>query len=69
MGRVPPLKSRTMTLNQLQLETLDLIRKVKFQLNRQGWEEGISDAEFIDKILAPLEFKIYADRAIGRETQ
>ena len=65
-GKVKPLRSRTMTLDQLQLETLDLIRKVRFQLQRQGYEEGMSDEEFMEQIVEPLEHKIYADRHILR---
>ena len=59
---VPPLKKRTMTLSQLQLATLNLIRKLRFQLNRVGYEEGMSDKEFLEQIVYPLEADIYQDR-------
>ena len=45
MSKVTSLKKRTMTLSQLQLRTLDVLRKVRFQLGRQGYEGGMSDAE------------------------
>jgi len=51
-----------MTLSQLQMRTLDVLRKVRFQLGRQAHEEGMSDAEFIDSILEPLETDIHQDR-------
>lgn len=63
---VEPLKARTMTLGKLQLATLDLIRKVRFQLNRQAHDEGMSDAEFLEEIVEPLEQVIYADREVLR---
>ena len=61
---VEPLKARTMGLSKLQLETLDLIRKVRFQFQRQAYEDGMSDQEFIDQIVTPLETKIYQDREV-----
>lgn len=61
---VEPLKKRTMTLSQLQVKTLDVLRKVKFQLRRQGYEGGMSDEEFIEQILEPLETNIYQDRVV-----
>ena len=36
LSKVQPLTKRTMTLSQLQLRTLDVLRKVKFQLGRQA---------------------------------
>jgi len=66
MSKVPPLKERFHTLNQLQLETLNLIRKVRFQLHRQPYDDGLSDREFLDQIVQPLEDKIYADRAMAK---
>lgn len=61
-----PLKAKIMTLSQLQLKTLDLIRKVRFQLGRQGYEEGMSDSEFEDNALNPLETAIYQDRQMAK---
>lgn len=66
MRKVKPLKKRTMTLNQLQLRTLDVLRQVRFQLGRQGFEDGMSDNEFISKILEPIETDIYQDRQVLR---
>ena len=60
--KVEPLKSRTMTLSELQLETLDLIRKLRFQLRRPAHAEGMSDEEFLEHIVEPLETTIYQDR-------
>jgi hypothetical protein len=62
-----PLKKRTMTLSKLQLRTLDVLRKVRFQLQRQAHEEGMSDDEFLDAILAPLETDIYQDRQMLKQ--
>ena len=59
-----PLRKRTMTLGQLQLRTLDVLRKVRFQFGRQAHDQGMSDGEFIDEIIAPLETDIYQDRQI-----
>jgi len=63
---VRPLKSRTMTLSQLQLATLGLIRKMEKQLSHQGYEGGMSDSEFIENVLTPLEHTIRADRDVLR---
>lgn len=59
---VEPLRKRTMTLSELQLRTLDVIRKVRFQFQRQGHEPGMSDSEFLAAIIEPLETDIYQDR-------
>lgn len=61
---IPPLRKKTMTLNELQLRTLDVLRKVKFQFGRQAHEEGMSDAEFIDQVIDPLATDIYQDRQV-----
>lgn len=62
MSEVPPLKKRTMTLSRLQLRTLEVIRKTIFQFNRHAYEPGMSDSEFIEQVLLPLENDIYQDR-------
>lgn len=62
MGTVKPLKKKTMTLSQLQMRTLDALRKVRFQLQRQGHELGMSDSEFLEAVIEPLETTIYQDR-------
>lgn len=61
---VKPLKRKTLTLNELQLETLNTIRLVRFQLGRQAHEDGMSDAEFDERVLAPLETRIVQDRSV-----
>jgi len=60
------LKARIHTLSQLQLETLDLIRKLRFQLQRSACDPGMNDTKFLDMIVQPLEDKIYADREMAK---
>ena len=67
MPQVKPLKARIHTLNRLQLETLDLCRKIRFQLQHHAYEGGMNDTEFLAQIVSPLEEKIYADRAMAHE--
>jgi hypothetical protein len=69
MSDVQPLKKKTMTLSELQLRTLDVLRKVRFQFNRAAHEEGMSDGEFLDAVLAPLETDIYQDRQMLKMTR
>jgi hypothetical protein len=59
-----PLTKRTMTLSQLQLRTLDVIRRARFQLSRPAHENNLNDSEFIEKVLEPLETDIYQGRQI-----
>ncbi len=66
MEKVKPLTKRTMTLSELQMRTMDVIRKVKFQLGRAAHEDGMSDAEFIEEVLDPLTTDIYQDREVLR---
>jgi len=61
---VPPLRKKTMTLSQLQMRTVDVLRRVRFQLHRAAWQEGMSDEEFIEQFITPLETDIYQDRQI-----
>lgn len=63
-NRVKPLTKRTMTLNQLQMRTLDVLRKVKFQFGRQAHEDGMTDAEFIKQVIDPIATDIYQDRQV-----
>lgn len=65
--RVQALKKRTMTLSELQLRTLDVLRKVRFQFNRQAYQDGMSDTEFLDSIVSPFEIEIYQDRQVLKE--
>lgn len=66
MGTPKPLKKRMMTLSQLQLKTLDVLRRVKFQFDRQAHDEGMSDGEFIDQVVDPLMTDIYQDRQMQK---
>lgn len=59
---VQPLRKRTMTLSELQIKTLDVLRKVRFQLGRQAHEDGMTDTEFVEQYVDPLETEIYQDR-------
>ena len=61
-----PLKSKTMTLSQLQLRVLDVLRRVRFQLHRQAHEDGMSDTEFLEEFIGPLETEIYQDRQVAK---
>lgn len=63
-SKVEPLKSRTMTLSELQLRVLDVIRLTKFQFGHQAHEEGMTDHEFIEEVLDPLATEIYQDRQV-----
>lgn len=60
--KVEPLRKKTMTLNELQMKTLDVLRKVRFQFNRSAHEDGMSDTEFLDQIIDPFETEIHQDR-------
>lgn len=62
--KVEPLRSKTLTLGELQLRVVDFLRKARFQFRRQAHEVGMSDEEFIDEHLVPLEERIYQDRKI-----
>lgn len=64
MAKVRPLKKKTMTLSELQLRTLDVLRHVRFQLQRQAHEPGLSDDEFLDEFVTSLETDIYQDRHV-----
>lgn len=69
MGNDQPLKKRTMTLNELQMRTLDVLRKVRFQFGHAPHEYGMNDDEFIDSVVEPLETDIYQDRQILKLTR
>jgi hypothetical protein len=69
MAKVQPLKKKTMTLNQLQLRTLNVLRLARFQLNRKAYEDGMSDSEFIADVIGPLETDIYQDRQVLKLAQ
>jgi hypothetical protein len=65
---VEPLKSRTMTLGELQMATLSVLSLVRKQLRRNPAKGGMSDEEFIENILEPLETDIRQDRHVLRDT-
>ena len=58
---VKPLRARTMTLDELRQRTLDLIKATRKQFRRHSWQDGMSDEEFIDKVLGQLEHQIKGD--------
>jgi hypothetical protein len=61
---VEPLKSRAMTLGELQMATLRLIRRVRKHLNRKAHAEGMTDDEFKADVLDSLETVIQQDRSM-----
>lgn len=65
-SKIKPLTKSTMTLGQLQTRTLEVLRKVRRQFNRMPHEEGLSDREFLDQVIEPLEIDIRQDRAIEK---
>lgn len=62
---VTPLRARIHTLDQLQQATLDLIQRLRIQLHRAPHEPGLSDAEFLEEIVGPLETKIHHDQSMA----
>ncbi len=66
MSEVKPLRKKTMTLSELQMRTLDVLRRVRFQFNRQAHEPGMSDSEFIEEFVASLETDICQDRQVKK---
>lgn len=63
-AKVTPLRRRTMTLEQLQLKTLRLIKKIHKHLNTPTLVSGVTDGEFFEKYCYPLEARISEDRMI-----
>lgn len=61
---VTPLRRRTMTLEQLQKKTLQLIKRVHKHLNTPTHVSGVTDGEFLEKACYPLESRISEDRMI-----
>lgn len=63
--KVEPLRKRTLTLEQLQRKTLKVLRLVRKHLNSQPWKDGtMTDDEFLEAIIEPLESEIVADRHV-----
>ena len=65
MAKVTPLQKRTMTLSKLQMRTLDVLRAVRFQMSEKGYN-NMSDNEFLDQVIEPLETDIYQDRQVRK---
>lgn len=65
-SKPPPLQSRTMTLEELQQRTLDVLAKVRKQFFRNPYEEGLSDWEFLDEVVSPLEIEIRQDQMMQK---
>lgn len=65
---VKPLKARILTLEELQQETLQLIKKTRKQFNHKPHEEGMSDRDFVDLVLTPLETKIQQDIEMQKDS-
>jgi hypothetical protein len=63
---VEPLRKKTMSLSKLQLRVLEVLRHVRFQFGRSAHEDGMSDEEFLDSVISPLEEDIYQDREMLR---
>lgn len=63
---IEPLKSRTMTLDELRKRTLKLIRDVRKQLHRKPWQAGPTDNEFESTVLYELEADIKQDIEVER---
>jgi hypothetical protein len=63
---VKPLTKRTMTLEELQLKTLELIIKCEKHLERMPYEEGLSDDEFIDQVLNKFQEDIVCDMSVAQ---
>lgn len=61
---IEPLRRRTMTLDQLQKKTLQLIKRVHKHLNTPTHISGVTDAEFLEKACYGLETRIKEDRMI-----
>lgn len=62
MSELKPLTKRTMTLDELQRRALKVLRLTYKQFRRMPHEGGMSDEEFIEKVLVPLEIDIRQDR-------
>lgn len=55
-----------MTIDELQVETLRLIRKVRRHLTEPAWKGGPTDAEFDEEVLEKLQTQIEQDREVMR---
>jgi hypothetical protein len=61
MAKVKPLRKRTMTLKQLRKRTLAVLEACRRQFNHKAYQEGMSDAEFIEGPLCDLVHDIKQD--------
>jgi hypothetical protein len=57
-----------MTLSELQRRTLKVLRLTRRQFNRAAHEDGMSDNEFLDKVIGSLEWCIKSDMKAGSVT-
>lgn len=64
LNTIKPLKARVDTLEELQTKVLKVCALLRRQFNRAPYEGGLSDTEFLDQVIAPLERKIQTDREI-----
>ena len=64
MAKPAPLQRKTMTLEELRHETLKVLKQVRKQFNRQHYQEGMTDTEFVDKVVGSFEHDIKADIAV-----
>jgi len=58
---VKPLRRRTLTLKQLQAKSLRLISKMRKHLSVPPHISGVTDGEFTENVLCPLETQIKED--------
>jgi len=58
---VPPLRKRIMPLDELRKRTRRVLRQCIKQFNRKGWQPGMSDSEFISKVIESLLTDISQD--------
>lgn len=58
---VEPLKSRTMTLDQLRKRTKRVLNQCKKQFLKTPYEPGLADQEFIEEFIDPLLTDIWQD--------
>ena len=64
--QVRPLRAKTMTLDDLQRQILLVLRMVRQQFNRPAWKEGMTDSEFLDRVVGRLETVIKQDRMVSK---
>lgn len=58
---VEPLKSKTMTLKELQRAALKFAKQVRKQLRKAHWQGGMTDKEFSEKVVGDFIVNIKCD--------